>query len=90
MDTMNGIRNIFKFKDNMVADTEDYFGDQLSKMEANYGTGKQFWSMSSAKYCQAAILNVEEQFNREDKRLPSKCHTPLKSLYAPEMDVTPE
>ena len=74
----------------MVAETEDYLGAQLSKMDANDGTGRQFWSMPSAKYFQVAIFNVEEQLNREVNKLPSKCHTPLKSLYAPEMDVTPE
>ena len=74
----------------MVAETEDYLGAQLSKMEANDGTGRQFWSISLEKYCQAAIPNVEEQLDLEGKRFLSKYCTPLKSLYDPEMDVTPE
>ena len=41
MDTMNGIHNQFKLKDDMIADPEDYFSAQLSKMEANGGTGRQ-------------------------------------------------
>ena len=83
MDMMNGIRNRFKLKDDMVADPEDYFGVQLSKMEANDRTGIRFGSMSSAKYCQADNLNVEEQLNREGKSLTSKCRTTLKSSYTP-------
>ena len=87
---MNGICNQFKLKDNMVAEPEYYLGAQLSKMEENDGTGRKFWSMSSAKYCQASIIDVEEQLNREGNRLPSKCCTPLKLSYALEIDGTPE
>ena len=42
MDTMNGIHNQFKLKDDMIANTEDYLSAQVSKMEANGGTGRQF------------------------------------------------
>ena len=59
MDTMNGIRNQFKLKDEKFYKPEDYFSAQISKMEANDGTGRQIWSMSSEKYCQASIINVE-------------------------------
>ena len=59
-------------------------------MEVNDGTGRQFWSVSSAKYFLATILNVEEKLNWEGKRFPSKCRTALKSSYAPDMDVTTE
>ena len=48
-DTMNGAYNRFKLKYNMVTETEDYLGAQLSKMEANDGTGRQFWSISLEK-----------------------------------------
>ena len=56
---MNGIRNQFKLKDDNFAEPEDYLGAQLSKREANDGTGRQFWSMFLTKYFQAAIINVE-------------------------------
>ena len=90
MDTMYGLRNRFKMKGDKVAEPEDYLGAQISKMDAKDGTGGQFWLMCSDKYCKAAILNVEDQLNREGKQLPSKFRTPMMSEYAAEMDVTTE
>ena len=46
--------------------------------------------MSPENYCKAAILNVEQKLNEEGKRLPTKCKTPLKSGYCPELDVSQE
>lgn len=46
--------------------------------------------MSSEKYCKAAVQNVEEKLAREHKRLPSRCVTPLKHGYQPELDTSPE
>ena len=68
MDTMNGIRNRFKLKEDMVSDPENYLGSQISKIEVNDVTGRQFWSTSLAKYCQTAILNVD---NHKNERLPT-------------------
>ena len=85
---MDGLRNQFNTKGEKVAKPEDYLGAQLSNMDANYGTGRQFWSISSEKYYLAEILNVRDQINRDSKRLPSKCGTPMVSGYAAEMDVT--
>ena len=42
--------------------------------------------MSSEKYVKAAVANVEEKLSKSDKRLPSRCNTPLKPRYRPEMD----
>ena len=52
--------------------------------------GNKFWTMSSSKYCKAAITNVEERLALAAKRLPTKCKTPMVTKYAPEMDVTAE
>ena len=46
--------------------------------------------MSLEKYCKAVVLNVEQKLNEEGKRLPTKCKTPLKSGYRPELDVSQE
>ena len=46
--------------------------------------------MSPEKYCKAAVLNVEQKLNEEGKRLPTKCKTPLKRGYCPELDVSQE
>ena len=81
MQTMKGIQNKFKLKD-------DKIGTGLSKMmTANV---RKCWSMSPEKYCKAAVLNVEHKLNKEGKRLPNKCKTPLKSVYRPDLDVPQE
>ena len=68
--TMDGIRSSFTLKDNKVEEPTDYLGAQLSKMKDEFGN--EFWTMSSSKYCKAAIKNVEEQLALAGKRLPTK------------------
>ena len=46
--------------------------------------------MSSQKYVKAAINNVEKVLAKSDQRLWTKCGTPLKSGYQPELDTNPE
>ena len=89
-ETMDGIRSRFTLKDDKVSEPEDYLGAQISKMLARDGSGRKFWTMSSEKYCKAAVTNVEERLARAGKRLPSKCRTPMTSSYAPEMEVSAE
>ena len=86
--TMDGIRAHFTLKYNKVEEPTDYLGAQLSKMKDEFGN--EFWTMSSSKYCKAAITNVEERLAISGKRIPTKCKTPMVTKYAPEMDVTAE
>ena len=46
--------------------------------------------MSSDKYCQALVKNVEADLEKKGIRLPSKCYTPMSSGYRPEMDCSCE
>ena len=85
---MDGIRARFTLKDDKVEDPTDYLGAQFSKMNDEFGNN--FWTMSSSKYCKAAITNVEERLALDRKRLPTKCKTPMVTNYALEMDVTAE
>ena len=48
------------------------------------------WTMSFQKYVEAAIDNVEEVLAKTNQRLPTRCGTPLKSGYQPELDTSPE
>ena len=82
--TMRGIQRTFKLKDDKIAEPEDYLGASLAKMTMS--DGSECWSMSSEKYVKAAVANVEEKLAKSEKRLPSRCNTPLKSGYRPEMD----
>jgi hypothetical protein len=46
--------------------------------------------MPSEAYCKAAVKNVELKLCKDRKRLPSKCDTPMKLAYRPELDDTAE
>ena len=83
---MDGIRARFTLKDNKVEEPTNYLGTQLSKMKDKFGN--EFWTMSSLKYCKAAITNVEEWLAFSGKRLQTKFKTPMVTKYAPEMDAT--
>ena len=84
---LQGVQAIFKFKDDKIVGPEVYLGEQLNTMTVDGFDG---WTMSSQKYIMAAIDNVEEVLAKSDHRLPTKCGTPLKSEYRPELDTSPE
>lgn len=88
MKTMSGIQSNFKLKDDKIVEPDMYLGAQLSKMVT--AEGVECWTASSEKYCRASVENVQATLARHGKRLPSKCVTPLKSGYRPELDVSPE
>ena len=46
--------------------------------------------MSSEKYVNSAIKNIEQMLAETNQRLPTKCRTPLSSGYRPELDTSPE
>ena len=84
---LQGIQAVFKFKDDKIVCPEVYLGAQLDTMTIDGFDG---WTMSSQKYAKAAIDNVEEVRGRTNQRLPTKCGTPLKSGYRPELDTSQE
>ena len=88
MKTMKGIQDKFKLKDDKIEEPETYLGAELSKMVTANGT--ECWTMSSEKYCKAAVQNVETKLESQGKRLPNRCGSPLKSGYRPELDVSQE
>ena len=88
MATMKGIQAVFKLKDDKIEEPTDYLGAVLGKMTLD--DGRECWSMSSKKYCRAAVKNVEERLAKDGKRLPMRCGTPMKHGYKPELDVSPE
>ena len=87
MKVLQGIQTVFKFKDDKIVCPEVYLGAQLDTMTINGFDG---WTMSSQKYVKAAIDNVEEVLGRTNQRLPTKCGTPLKTGYRPELDTSQE
>ena len=87
-DALKGIQTVFKLKDDKMEPPEVYLGAELAKMVT--AEGVDVWTMSSDKYCKAAVENVESSLAEKGLRLPTKCGTPLKSGYKPEEDVTSE
>ena len=57
MKTMKGINSYFKFKDNKIEEPDIYLKDELSRLIN--GDGTECWAMSSDKYCDSAVKNVE-------------------------------
>ena len=88
MRTMKGIQRSFKLKDDKVEESETYLGAGLLKMTTANGT--ECWSMLSEACCNAAVTNVETKLRDEGRRLPSKCDTPMRSVYRPELDKSLE
>ena len=84
---LQGIQEVFKFKDDKIVHPKVYLGAQLDTMTID---GLDGWTMSSQKYVKAAIDNMEEVLGRTNQRLPAKCGTPLKSGYRPELDTSRE
>ena len=85
MKVLQGIQAVFKFKDDKIVRPEVYLGAQLDTTTID---GYDGWTMSSQKYVKAAIDNVEEVLGRTNQRLPTKCGTPLRSGYRPELDTS--
>ena len=86
--TLEGIQKKFKLKDDKLEIPENYVGANLSQI--NNADGDLCWAMSSDKYCQALVKHVEDTLSKRGLRLPSKCFTPLKCGYKPELDCTGE
>ena len=79
---------LFKLKNDKIEEPSVYLGAQISKMENS--DGQECWVMSADTYCAAMVQNIELILQKKGLRLPSKCFTPLKSVYRPELDCTNE
>ena len=84
---LKSVQDTFKFKDDKIDKPDVYLGAQLDKMSVDSFEG---WTMSSEKYVKSAIENIEQMLAETNRRLPTKCQTPLSSGYRPELDTSPE
>ena len=85
--TLEQIQEEFKFKNDEIAPPDMYLGSKLEYQQFN---GAKCWTMSSEKYVNAAIENVETKLKAQDKRLPKRADTPMILNYRPEEDVSAE
>jgi Reverse transcriptase (RNA-dependent DNA polymerase) len=81
------VQKKFKLKNDAIEEPQMYLGAQLVKRKI---TGCNCWTMTSNKYVEAIVKNLEVRLKGENKQLPSKCDTPLKSGYRPELDASDE
>ena len=86
-DALKAVQAIFKLKDDKIEPPDMYLGATLSIMEDD---GVQGWCMTSDKYVKSAVENVEHELAKVNKRLPSRCKTPMTVGYRPERDVSAE
>ena len=86
--TMEAIKSKFKLKGDKAEPPKTYLGASLSKMTNE--DNQECWAISSDPYCVALVTQIESVLGKKGLRLLSKCVTPLKNGYEPELDVTVE
>lgn len=80
----------FRMKPGSIGDPDMYLGGKLRKTQL--ANGMDVWGLSSSKYVQEAVRNVEK-FLAERKawrKLPRCAATPFERDYWPETDESPE
>ena len=85
------IGKYFELKEESIGHPSLYLGGRVHQVKLDNGVDA--WSFSSSQYVQIAVKNVEEWlFKRDDGwwRLPTKAETPMRSMYGPKLDVSPE
>ena len=85
---MKGVQSKFKIKNDKTEEPDIYLCVELSKME-NYHM-YECWDMWSDKYFTAMFNNLYTILDKKGLKFTSKCVTPLKHGYSPELDFTVE
>ena len=84
------IDKFFTMKKGSIGDPDVYLGAKVKRMEMPNGV--QAWALSSSKYVQEAVQNVENYLRDElgGRTLRKRAPTPFMSEYVPDMDMTKE
>jgi len=85
--TMKLLEDFYRLKDG-YAKPDRYLGAQVKEWRFPDDTVKPVWAISSEQYVKEAIRNVENNLQRQNRKLP-KVYQPLPSNYHPELDITP-
>ena len=88
MKTIEVIKAVFKLKGDKADVHDVYLYASIQKVETVYGT--ECWMMSVEKYVKSAVENVELKLARSNRRLTSRCDTPMATTYHPSEDLTNE
>jgi hypothetical protein len=80
----------FKMKEGSIQVPTFYLGAKLKKTAPP--NGMIAWGMSSSKYVQSAVQNVQEYLTAVpgDRMLLKRYHSPFAGGYKPELDESPE
>ena len=82
------IDKYFKFKDGSLQSPTIYLGAKMSKETLPNGvTG---WGISSSKYVQDAVSNLERKLDKKGLKLRNNIRAPISNNYRPELDTSPE
>ena len=82
------IDKYFKLKPDSVGPPKIYLGAKLTREELP--NGAKAWSISSSKYIQDSVSNLEKKIAKKGLKLRPGIKAPLTSKYRPEVDVSPE
>ena len=85
---MKDIGQGIKYKNDIIEPPSSFLGAQLK--EKKLPNGRKCWSLSSDKYVNAAISNVEDSVKKKGRRVPSKVKNPMTSDFVPELDTSSE
>jgi len=88
LDLMKELGRGIKYKNDKIEPPGNYLGAQLKKK--TLPNGMHCWSLSSDKYVNAAISNVDESVKKKNRRVPCKSKTPMTSDFIPELDGSNE
>jgi Reverse transcriptase (RNA-dependent DNA polymerase) len=82
----------YTLKKGSVGEPTAYLGAEVCKhyIESSEDLTKVRWALSSDKYVDRAVKEVERQLGEADRKLKNKVKTPLSLDYRPELDETPE
>ena len=70
----------FELKEESIGPPKIYLGGHVRKVELDNGVS--CWAFSSSQYVHAAVKNVREYVNKQDRwKLPGKAETPMRTSY---------
>ena len=85
---LDQLNKYFELKPGSVGPPKIYLGAKLAReMLPN---GAIAWSMSSSKYIQDSISNLQKQMEKKGLKLRPNTRAPISSKYRPELDISPE
>ena len=85
------IGKYFELKEESIGRPSLYLGGHVHQVKLENGVDA--WSFSSSQYIQTVVKNIEEWLSKRGDgrwKLPSKAETPMRSMYRPKLNISPE